>query len=832
MNIKTNKFNPIGLTHHFLVALVAITIVASIGAYYVFFSKAATSFNYDNVDHSQLFSATTPDGCWLAGRVWEPKTTTTGKGNNKKTIPPHCTQKCRYGGDATKNGALPSYCPKALAPDITPAVCINELHRRFVHNVGCARRVDNKDTNGASQCIPGYPNYNERQNLPDICVANLIPKAQTSNAHANAPAAAPAAKPTPARPAQPAQNPARPAQPAQNAVNPEQPAQNAARPAQPAQNANNQANRPNQVNNRTGNNNQARNNRPNNPKCSNGTTPDRNGKCKQEIVRNPAPATVVVAVNKKINKKDCLLLGREWQPGNNQGQPQGCSKVSCNNSADKIAVNAGKTVCVDSATNSMYAVHLGKNVCNNLKRQWIDEVNLCAKLPNNGSPTSIVSAAQCKDSFTTYTIKSGKPDECFKPTAANRVSSAVKSTTKIVKNTAQLGPKAACNLNKNTYWNDGKCKKKRVSKGKQKSHNNNSSESETEDEEGSEEDESSDTEEAYDVDDVCGDDTACSSQVEAEAASEAATQDTTAATASQSDNANQESSENTPDTSNESDSSDEEVDSEEYADEYTDTEEYSDSEDDTSYDEYGECVDESSCSDEEYYEASDDVTEGPEQEDASQPESEDDAEDEEASTNNDNTSASKAFIEPEKDPTVIVPVSNNLSKYQCISLLGREWVKSTTNGQQEGCSMKTCHDSKDKLSKESSGKYCISTKYGSAYGTISVNKQECAKLNRKYIVPVNVCAQNPNQNKPGKALINADQCIGKYSTYLVGKDTADRCVLPSSIQKVRGVFSKTGNIFNKIYSIGPSTICKTKDNHYWDGQNCKVMRRMKAKDRG
>lgn len=187
--MKIHKLNATGVAHHFLIALVAVTLVASFGAYRVFFSKASTNsaFSYAGVDETALFDTNTEGGCWLAGRKWQPahtakvknkagKVVKDKKGNAKtKQVPAGCSKTCRYGDgkDIASTAKGVRYCKKAIDL-IEPAKCVNEYHRRFVSEVGCAKRVADVSLNNSAHCNSPNNNYVREEGVSSNCVAETV----------------------------------------------------------------------------------------------------------------------------------------------------------------------------------------------------------------------------------------------------------------------------------------------------------------------------------------------------------------------------------------------------------------------------------------------------------------------------------------------------------------------------------------------------------------------------------------------------------------------------------------------------------------------------------
>lgn len=170
MRLNLKKLNSVGFTHHALIALFVMFSVAGIGAYRVWQSSAAT------VNSENLVKVVTENGCWLAGRTYD---------TTKKDCANTCrnaaagTFKTKVGSDGTTRG----FCTNAVAETMTAEDCTVTLHRYYVTEIGCARRVDQDNTNNARQCLPGYPNY-VADGAKDKCVAATIAPAPTTSSSA------------------------------------------------------------------------------------------------------------------------------------------------------------------------------------------------------------------------------------------------------------------------------------------------------------------------------------------------------------------------------------------------------------------------------------------------------------------------------------------------------------------------------------------------------------------------------------------------------------------------------------------------------------------------
>lgn len=175
--LRLKKLNSMGVGHHALIAILVITTIAGFGAYRVWSSSAATLTG--DLAKYQIRVAST-DGCWLAGRVYD-------------AAKQQCTTTCRpnagvYKTIQGKDGASRGYCSLAVATSMDTLeeakYCVQTLHRMYLLEVGCARRVDQENANGARQCIgfwdtaSPYKNY-VAEGTTDRCVAPTI--AQTGD---------------------------------------------------------------------------------------------------------------------------------------------------------------------------------------------------------------------------------------------------------------------------------------------------------------------------------------------------------------------------------------------------------------------------------------------------------------------------------------------------------------------------------------------------------------------------------------------------------------------------------------------------------------------------
>lgn len=222
--------------------------------------------------------------------------------------------------------------------------------------------------------------------------------------------------------------------------------------------------------------------------CPDGTTlacPDglvlKNQECKQ-VVLSPS---LIVPVDKSFKKekngeRDCHLLGREWigKPEDGEvdnGGDYGCSIVTCRLDIDgrpkrlpSSSQQVTDTVCISNKYDAPYAVKLDKNPAESKKkcearhRVWIQQVDLCAQVPNRKDRNqTVVDAPQCAGSGRVYYIfkETSKTDECFTQTLFERAQSVAKSTGGVLEAALKQGPRAYCNAVKrgNYHWNGDKC---------------------------------------------------------------------------------------------------------------------------------------------------------------------------------------------------------------------------------------------------------------------------------------------------------------------------------------------------------------------------------------
>lgn len=162
------KLDNRGVAHHALIALIVVVSIASFGAWRVWSSSAAT------VSDSYLIRVTNEKGCELAGRKWDVALN-------------DCTNTCRTNAGVYKtvigsDGKPKGFCSLAVAETMSAEECTLTLHRYYVYERGCAKRVDGDNTNNAKQCLPGYPNYIAEAGKDKCVVATIAPPTTTTDA--------------------------------------------------------------------------------------------------------------------------------------------------------------------------------------------------------------------------------------------------------------------------------------------------------------------------------------------------------------------------------------------------------------------------------------------------------------------------------------------------------------------------------------------------------------------------------------------------------------------------------------------------------------------------
>lgn len=164
-----------GASHQLLVAILLVTSFASFGAWRVFNSQAASS--------QYAISIASEAGCDLAGRTYDPN----DKSENK------CQSKCQKADVVfvkyDSNAKRPAYCKGYIATDIEQTRCIEQLHRVYINNLGCARKANQNSSNNSKYCPDKlFPNY-IAEGSTDRCIADKIvttPQSQSSNSSPNA----------------------------------------------------------------------------------------------------------------------------------------------------------------------------------------------------------------------------------------------------------------------------------------------------------------------------------------------------------------------------------------------------------------------------------------------------------------------------------------------------------------------------------------------------------------------------------------------------------------------------------------------------------------------
>ncbi len=144
---KQNKVIRWISSHTVVTAILSIAIFGGIGAYIITASQAATVSNV---------RVSTSLGCRLVGRVWDGDSCNYGAvGSSAPCISKAETYREITGTDKNTRG----YCTNSVALSIGQSSCVDTLHRMYVYQIGCARRIDQNNTANAVQCQPDYPNY-------------------------------------------------------------------------------------------------------------------------------------------------------------------------------------------------------------------------------------------------------------------------------------------------------------------------------------------------------------------------------------------------------------------------------------------------------------------------------------------------------------------------------------------------------------------------------------------------------------------------------------------------------------------------------------------------
>ena len=166
--LKIKKLNSKGVAHHALIAFLVVTAIASFGAYRVFWSSAATQYSI-GISEERTVNNISVTGCYLSGRVYKADAPDGQK----------CKDTCRVDSavfvprDNAKD--RPGYCKGYVAlegDNTTEDICVNNQHRWWIKNLGCARKADQENANDAKRLCPNpdYPNYKAEATI-DKCIA-------------------------------------------------------------------------------------------------------------------------------------------------------------------------------------------------------------------------------------------------------------------------------------------------------------------------------------------------------------------------------------------------------------------------------------------------------------------------------------------------------------------------------------------------------------------------------------------------------------------------------------------------------------------------------------
>ena len=189
----------------------------------------------------------------------------------------------------------------------------------------------------------------------------------------------------------------------------------------------------------------------------------KNNECKQPVVEADVVRPVDETFKGEWGEKKCLLLGREWigKPKGKEinGGKYGCSLVTCNLLQDGRPKH--KAYCISNKFDSPYAERMSQAGCEKLDRQYIEQVGMCAKVPNRKDANqTVVGAKQCKGSKTVYYIykAADRNDTCYTPSFFQRAQGVVKVTGGTLGDALQAGPKAYCGIVKGGafHWDKNK----------------------------------------------------------------------------------------------------------------------------------------------------------------------------------------------------------------------------------------------------------------------------------------------------------------------------------------------------------------------------------------
>jgi hypothetical protein len=162
-----------------------------------------------------------------------------------------------------------------------------------------------------------------------------------------------------------------------------------------------------------------------------------------------------------------------------------------------------------------------------------------------------------------------------------------------------------------------------------------------------------------------------------------------------------------------------------------------------------------------------------------------------------------------------VTVDDSIGNNEC-ALLGRDWITGNRADGTEvnGCALTVCLGQTDTVIPNNGHPYCKDGATGSAYAS-QISQEECNTLHRKWLASANVCAQVPVANGTMDKFVNAAQCVGSYSTYVVHDNGQGECFEPTIVDRVQRVAEMFGSTFDAVLHAGPELFCAAQSGHYW-----------------
>ena len=126
-----------------------------------------------------------------------------------------------------------------------------------------------------------------------------------------------------------------------------------------------------------------------------------------------AGASAGIAVDRRLDQRECALTGRVWVPSS-----AGCARHRCVKGATMFKEGHDAELCrLPGPRGAEYARPISSLRCADLNRVWIGEINSCASNPDR-SRRIVVNSARCTGAASTYVNHSeeeGYYDECLTP---------------------------------------------------------------------------------------------------------------------------------------------------------------------------------------------------------------------------------------------------------------------------------------------------------------------------------------------------------------------------------------------------------------------------------